>query len=191
MGLNSRTKNMAAQVCAQAKSPKKASNGLYFMTTGDQRPHHSVAKPWSRCRSGVSRCSNAGCVHVNMESRSYASCRGKDLSCSTTRATGCTYKSRGMLPGGDQTVAVIANDESLQVRVRKGTPPRREVNSAPFGAQRCQNGASLRSRSAASLQKVVCCVQGPCETGETLDFPSMISVPLCTKVEMSDINSGN
>ena len=26
-----------------------------------------------------------------------------------------------MLPGGDQTVAAIANDESLQVRVQKGT----------------------------------------------------------------------
>ena len=73
-----------------------------------------------------------------MEWRSYAACRGKDLSCGTTRTPGCTYKSRGMFPGGDQLVAAIANDESLQVRVRKGTPPRREVNSAPFGTQRCQ-----------------------------------------------------
>ena len=74
----------------------------------------------------------------------------KNLSCSTTHATGCTYKSRGMLPGGDQTVAAIANDESLQVRARKGTPPRREVNSAPFGTQRCQNEVSPKS--------VKCCV---------------------------------
>ena len=73
-----------------------------------------------------------------MEWRSYAACRGKDLSCGTTRATGCTYKSSGMLPSGDQSVAAIAIDESLQVMVRKGTPPRREVNSAPFGTQRCQ-----------------------------------------------------
>ena len=50
-----------------------------------------------------------------------------------------------MLPDGDQTAAAIANDESLQVRVRKGTPPRREVNPAPFGTQRCQNGVSLKS----------------------------------------------
>ena len=105
------------------KVSKKASNGLYFMITSDQRPHHSAAKPWSRCRSGVSQCSNVGCVHVKMEQRSYAACRGKDLSCSTTHAIGCTCKSRGMLPGGDQTVATIANDERLQVRVRKGTPP--------------------------------------------------------------------
>ena len=28
-----------------------------------------------------------------------------------------------MLPSGDQSVAAIAYDESLQVRVRKGTPP--------------------------------------------------------------------
>ena len=34
--------------------------------------------------------------------RSYAACRGKDLSCGTTRSTGCTYKSSGMLPIGDQ-----------------------------------------------------------------------------------------
>ena len=129
-------RHVGADLCS-SKVSKKASNGLYFMITSDQRPHHSAAKPWSRCRSGVSQCSNAGCVHVKMEWRSYAACRGKDLSCSTTRATGCTYKSRGMLTGGDQTVAAIANDESLQVRMRKGTPPRREVNSAPFGAQRC------------------------------------------------------
>ena len=100
-----------------------------------------------------------------------------------------------MLPSGDQSVAAIANDESLQVRVRKGTPPRREVNSAPFGTQRCQKtnkrGCHLDPWSAAPLQKVIGCVQGPCETGETLDYPSMVSVPLCTKLEMSDINSGN
>ena len=57
-----------------------------------------------------------------------------------------------MLPGGDQSVAAIANDESLQVRVRKVTPPRREVNSAPFGTQRCQNKKGVSSRS------VKCCV---------------------------------
>ena len=49
------------------------------------------------------------------------SCRGK-LSCSTTHATGCTYKSRGTVVGGVQTLAAIANEESLQVRVRKSHP---------------------------------------------------------------------
>ena len=34
--------------------------------------------------------------------RTYAACRGKDLSCGTTRSTSCTYKSSGMLPIGDQ-----------------------------------------------------------------------------------------
>ena len=48
----------------------------------------------------------------------------KNLSCSTTHSTGCTYKSRGILVGGAQTVAAIANDESLQVRVRKAHPPK-------------------------------------------------------------------
>ena len=52
-----------------------------------------------------------------------------------------------MLPGGDQSVAAIANDESLQVRVRKGTPPRREVNqhpSAPKGAKNNKGVSSIR-----------------------------------------------
>ena len=52
----------------------------------------------------------------------YASCRGKNLSCSTTHSTGCAYKSRGILVGSVQTVAAIANDECLQVRVRKAHP---------------------------------------------------------------------
>ena len=37
-------------------------------------------------------------------------------------------------------------------------------------------------------------MQGPCETGvtgETLDNPSMVSVLLHTKLEMSDFNKGN
>ena len=71
-----------------------------------------------------------------VEWRSYAVCRGKDLSCGTTRSTGCLYKSSGLLPISDQEVAAVI-DESLQVMVRKG-PPRREVSSAPFGTQRCQ-----------------------------------------------------
>ena len=145
----SNEKHGSAGLCS-SKVSKKASNGLYFMITSDQRPPHSVAKPWSQCRSGVTQCSNADCIHVKWSSGSYAACRGKNLSCSTTHATGCTYKSRGMLPGGDQTAAAIANDESLQVRVRQGTPPRREVNSAPFGTQRCQNEVSPKS--------VKCCV---------------------------------
>ena len=57
--------------------------------------------------------------------------------------------------------------------------PRRKVSSAPFGTQRCQKGP-LTLRSAASLQKLFCCVQGRCETGETLN----LSVPLCTKLEI-------
>ena len=34
--------------------------------------------------------------------RVYAACRGKDLSCGTTRSTGCTCKSSGMLSLGNQ-----------------------------------------------------------------------------------------
>ena len=83
-----------AQVCV-SKSPKRLQNGLYFMIAGDQRPNHSEAKPWSRCRSGVSQCSNAGCIHVKMEKRSYAACGGKDLSCEhnpCSKGDGCKCK---------------------------------------------------------------------------------------------------
>ena len=62
----------------------------------------------------------------------HAACPGKNLSCSTTHTTDCTYKSGGMLPAGDQTVAVIANDESLQVRVRKSHPPEGRSTQHPL-----------------------------------------------------------
>ena len=54
---------------------------------------------------------------------------------------------------GDQSVAATANDESLQVRVRKGTPPRREVNSAPFSTQGCQ----ITNKKGLSSRSVKCC----------------------------------
>ena len=148
-------KYVGAGLCS-SKVSKKASKGLYFMITSDQRPHHSAAKPWSRCRSGVSQCSNVGCLHVKMEWRSYAVCRGKDLSCGTTHATGCTYKSRGMLPVGDHTVAAIANDESLQVRVRKAFPPEgrsTQHSLALKGGKNKQKRGVFKIRPACSL----CC----------------------------------
>ena len=135
----------SAGLCS-SKVSKKSSNGLHLSITSDQRPLHGVAKTWSRCRSRALICSNAGYIHIKVDQWLLCrSCRGKYLSCSTTHATGCTYKSRGIVVGSVQTVAAIANDESLQVRVRKGTPPRREVNPAPFGTQRCQHGVSLKS----------------------------------------------
>ena len=150
MGLNSRTKSMAAQVCALEKSPKRLQMdfaSLFLVTSGHttvwQNHGHDAGQEYRNAPTPIASMSN-------WSSSSYAARRGKNLSCSTTHATGCTDKSRGMSPGGDQTVAAIANDESLEVRVRNGTPPRREVNSAPFGTQRCQNGVSPKS--------VKCCV---------------------------------
>ena len=52
-------------------------------------------------------------------------------------ATGCTDKSRATVVGSVQTVAAIANDESLQVRVRKAHPP--EGRSSRHPSERCQN----------------------------------------------------
>ena len=149
MGLNSRTKSIA-QVCALAKSPKRLQMDFTLRllvtsghTTVRQNHGHYAGQEYHYAPTPVvsmSKWSSCG----------QAACRGKNLSCSTTHATDCTYKSRGMLPGSDQTEAAIANDESLQVRVRRGSPPRREVNSAPFGTRRCQNGVSPES--------VKCCV---------------------------------
>ena len=88
-------------------------------------------------------------------------------------------------------------DESLQVLVREAPPPKggqlRTLWHTKVPNSK-QSGVSSWSMSAAPLQKVIGCMQGPCEigeTGETLDNPSMASVPLCTKLEMSDINKGN
>ena len=48
---------------------------------------------------------------------------------------------------------VIANGESLQVRVRKASPPPKEVISAPFGTRKCQNGVSPNSVKCCSIAK--------------------------------------
>ena len=53
-----------------------------------------------------------------------------------------------MLPGGDQSVAAIANDESLQVRVRKGTPPREGRSTQhPLALKGAKNKKGVLSRS--------------------------------------------
>ena len=89
---------MAARVHALAKHPK-SSKGLYFPITSDQRPLHSVAKTWSRCRSGAWLSSFVDCIHVKRINGCYASCRGKSLSCGATHSTGCAHKSSGILVG--------------------------------------------------------------------------------------------
>ena len=164
MGLNSRTKSMAARVCALAKSPKSLQMDFTSqlpVTSGQStvwQNHGHDAGP-EHCYAPTPVASMSKWI-----SGSYASCRGKNLSCSTTHSTGCTYKSRGMLVGGVQTVAAIAKPAG---KGAKGTPPRREVISAPFGTRRCQNGVSPKS---VKCCVIVCCVQGPCETGKTLDL---------------------
>ena len=139
MGLNSRTKSMAALVCALAKFPKSLQRDFASqlpVTSGHctvwQKHGHDAGPEHSNAPSPVVSMSRwiSGC---------YASCRGKNLSCGTTHSTDCTYKSRGILVGDVQTVAAIANDESLQVRVRKVHPPEGRSSqhpSAPGGAKK-------------------------------------------------------
>ena len=50
-----------------------------------------------------------------------------------------------MLLDNSQNVAAIASEESLQLRVKKAQPPRREATPAPFGTHRCHKGVSLES----------------------------------------------
>ena len=50
------------------------------------------------------------------------------------------------------------------------------VNVFNGEAQRCQIANRVGCLLAPPLQKVIGCMQGPCETGETLDNPSMVSV---------------
>ena len=138
MGLNSRTKSMAARVRALAKSPKRLQmdfTSWLLVTSGHttvwQNNGHDAGQEYRNAPTPVASMSK-------WSSGSYAACRGKNLSCSTTHSTGCTYKSRGMLAGSVQTMAAIANDESLQVRVRKAHPPEgrsAQHPSAPGGAK--------------------------------------------------------
>ena len=142
---------MAARVHALAKHPK-SSKGLYFPITSDQRPLHSVAKTWSRCRSGAWLSSFVDCIHVKRINGCYASCRGKSLSCGTTHSTGCTRKSSGILVG-DIGGSGHSERRKPADKGAKGIPPRREVISAPFGTRRCQNGVSPNSVKCRSIAK--------------------------------------
>ena len=175
---------MAARVYALAKSQRSRQmdfTSLLPVTSGHctewQKPGHNASPghwyaltQWLLCRS----------------------CRGKILSCSTTLATGCTYKSRGIVVGRVQAVAAIANDESLQVRVRKAHPPEGRSSLHPSAHKGARTGCALTLRNAASLQKhcpVAC--KARVKQVRPWTYPSMVYVPICTKLVMSDINRGN
>ena len=139
------------------QSRKKASKGLHFLS--DQRPHPSAAKSWSLCNSPLnnelSQCFNVDCI-PQVGWRSCAACRGKDLSCGTTRSTGCTYKSSGMLPINNQWVAAII-DESWQVMMRRDPPRKGGQFSTVWYTQvpnSKQSGVSSRFAKRSTVAKV-------------------------------------
>ena len=66
--------------------------------------------------------------------------------------------------------AAIPSERNLQLRVNWAPPPRGEADPTPFGTQRCQKGMSLESVRRCVMAKSERCVQGPCETCETLSF---------------------
>ena len=150
MGLNSRTKSMAASVYALAKISKKSSNGLHITITSDQQPLHGVAKTWSRCRSRALMCSTTGYIHIKVDQWLLCrSRRGKTFLVAQPMQL-VAHTRRGMVVGSVQTVAAIANDESLQVRVRKAHPAEGRSSRHPLAHRGAKTGCLLTSRSAAS-----------------------------------------
>ena len=92
--------------------------------------------------------------------------------------------------GGVQAVAAKANNESLQVRVRKAHPPKGS-SQHPSAHKGCQTGCAPTLRNAASLQKhcpVAC--KARVKQVRPWTYPSMVYVPLCTTLVMSDVNRG-
>ena len=84
---------MAARICALAKSPKSLQMDFTSqspVTSGHctvwQKHGHDAGSEHCYAPTPVASMSKwiSGC---------YASCHGKNLSCSTTHSTGCTYKS--------------------------------------------------------------------------------------------------
>ena len=89
-------------------------------------------------------------------------------------------------------MAAIAIDESLQVRVRKAHPPEGRSSRHPSAHKGAKTGCVPTLRNAASSQKhcsVAC--KARVKQVRPWTYPSMVYVPLCTKLEMSDINRGN
>ena len=67
MGLNSRTKSLSAQVCALAKSPKKASNVTSGHTTVRQNHGHNAGQEYRNAPTSVasmSKWSSVAMLHA-------------------------------------------------------------------------------------------------------------------------------
>ena len=130
MGLNSRTKSLAARVRALAKSPRSLQMDFTLQSTvtsghctvWQKHAHDAGSEDWYALMQVISISKwISGC---------YA-CRGKYLSCSTIHSTGCTYKLRGIVVSSVQTGGHSKRREPAG-KGAKGTPPPREVISAPF-----------------------------------------------------------
>ena len=75
---------------------------------------------------------------------------------------------------------------------RKSHPPEGRSSRHPSAHKGAKTGRALTLRNAASLQKH-CSVARKARVKQVRPwtYPSMVYVPLCTKLEMSDINRGN
>ena len=126
MGLNSRTKSMAACVYAVAKFPKSLQMDLTSqlpVTSGHctvwQKPGHNAGQEHSY--------SYAACIHVKRISGCCASCRRKNLSCGATHSTVFFHeygRRVGMVPksslkGGKNSLMVEKRTEKPNTRPNK------------------------------------------------------------------------
>ena len=157
MGLNSRKKRTAAQVCGQGKSPRRLQTDFpsrILVTSGHTTVWQNKVTLQVRCLAMLQRWLQSCRPGVT---KSRAAIRGKDHACSTTHSTGGAYKASRMLPDNSQTVAAIPSEESLQLRVNKSQPPEGRQTQHPSA----RTGATPRHLclpgSLTSLLKTVQC----------------------------------
>ena len=89
-----------------------------------------------------------------------------------------------MVGGSIQTVAAIANDESLQVRLRKAHPLRGHLGTLRHTEVPTRGVSHLREMLCHC--KLFCCVQGACETDETGPILAWYLPPLCQNWKCSN-----
>ena len=176
--------------CVHGKPPRRLQTDFPYqvlVTSG----HTTVWQNKVTLQVSISQCSSSGCNQANRMCEDQSSNPWKRPYLEHNPFNRWRIQGQSHAARQNSITAAIPSERSLQLRVNRAPPPRGEADPTPFGTPRCQTGMSLVSVRRCLMAKGERCMQGPCETCETLSSPSMKSVPLCTKLEMSDINSGN
>ena len=136
MGLNSRKKRTAAQVCGQGKSPRRLQTDFHSQILATPQ----CGKTRSLCRSGVSQCSSSGCNQANRKCEDLSSKPWKSLYLQHNPFNRWRIQGQSHAARQNSITAAIPSERSLQLRVNRAPPPRGEADPTPFGTQRCQKG---------------------------------------------------